>query len=232
MDIFLKKIRFSLKYSFIFLMLPGISCMAFNKSAHAQTGTVIILNGPSSAGKSSIQKAFQQLMMPDLWCRTGIDMLLEAVMPMITTENLSFWQSANPIRWVEQTEDAQGNIVFTIFLGDQGKKVAYAMNSAIAAYAQNGCNVIVDYIAYDPEWLTDLEQKIKGIKAYYIAVDISLATLEQREKSSSTSPEGHARSHYFTVYGNIDYNLRVNSEQNTPQEIAEQIKGLINLDNI
>lgn len=206
--------------------------MVLNKSASAQTGTVIILNGPSSAGKSSIQKAFQHLMMPHLWCRTGIDMLLDAPMPMITNENLSFWQSANPIRWVEQTQDDEGHVIFTLFLGEQGKKVAYAMNSTIAAYAQNGCNVIVDYIAYEPEWIADLQQKLKGIKTYYVAVDISLETLEQREKARGTSPEGHARSHYFTVYGNIPYDLRVNSEKNTSQEIAEQIKQMVGLNHI
>lgn len=201
--------------------------MAFNKSAAAQTGTVIILNGPSCAGKTSIQNAFQHLMMPNLWCKTGIDMLLDATMPNIVPENFNFWTSENPLRWVENTYDSEGHKIFTLFLGEQGKKVAYAMNSAIAAYAHNGCNVIVDYIAYDPEWLTDLKQKLEGIKTYYIAVDISLDALEQREKARGTSPEGHARSHYFTVYGNITYDLRVNSEKNTPQEIARQIKELI-----
>jgi chloramphenicol 3-O phosphotransferase len=208
-------------------LIAGVILMIVNKPAHAQTGTVIILNGPSGSGKSSIQKEFQHAMMPHLWCRTGIDMLLDAAMPVITTENLSFWQSANPIRWVEQTQNEQGNPIVTLFLGEQGKKVAYAMNSAIAAYAHNGCNVIVDYIAYDSEWLADLQQKLSGIRTYYVAVDISLETLEQREKDRATSPCGHARSHYASVYGNIAYDLRVDSENNSPQEIALQIKGLI-----
>ena len=32
-----------------------------------RSGAVIILNGPSASGKSSIQKEFQALMMPKLW---------------------------------------------------------------------------------------------------------------------------------------------------------------------
>lgn len=201
--------------------------MAFNKSATAQTGTVIILNGPSCAGKTSIQKAFQQLTMPDLWCKTGIDTLFDASMPNITPENMNFWTSENPIRWVENTYDEQGHKILPLFLGDQGKKAVYAMNSAIAAYAQNGCNVIVDYIAYKQEWITDLQHKLKGIKTYYVAVDISLEALEQREIARGTSPMGHARSHYATVYGNLTYDLRVNSEKNTPQEITVQLKQMI-----
>lgn len=212
---------------FLLLTLTGTLFMTFNKSATAQTGTVIILNGPSCAGKTSIQKAFQQVMMPNLWCKIGIDTLFDASMPNITPENMNFWTSENPIRWVESTYDEQGYKILPLFLGDQGKKIAYAMNGAIAAYAQNGCNVIVDYIAYDPAWLTDLQQKLKVVKTYYVAVDISLEVLEEREKARGTSPEGHARSHYFTVYGNIPYDLRVNSEKNTPEEITVQLKQMI-----
>jgi chloramphenicol 3-O-phosphotransferase len=191
------------------------------------SGTIIILNGPSGSGKTSIQKEFQKLMMPNLWIKVGIDNLFDAPMPDITLENLQYWQSQNPIRWVETTQDNHGNKVVTLFVGQQGKNVAYGMNSAIADYAKNGCNVIVDYIAYEQDWFSDLRKKCAGIKTYYIAVDIPLDVLEQREEARGTSPKGHARSHYSSVYGNFKYDLRVNSHQNTAQEIANQLKRLI-----
>ena len=191
------------------------------------TGTVIILNGPSGSGKSSIQREFQYLMLPNLWIKTGIDSLFDAPMPTITMENMSFWQSPNPIRWVETSQDEQGNNVITLFVGEQGEKVAYAMNSAIAEYAKNGCNVIVDYIAYKQAWFDDLQKKLKGIKTYYVAVEIPLETLEAREAARGTSPKGHARSHYFTVYGNKKYNLTVNSATHSAKEIAQQLKELV-----
>lgn len=216
-----------MKIIFIILLLVLCAVLWIHFTKAEPTGTVIILNGPSGSGKSSIQKEFQKLMMPNLWLKLGIDTLFDAPMPDITVENMSFWQSPNPIRWVESTKDAQGNPVITLFVGKQGEKVAYAMNSAIADYAKNGCNFIIDYIAYDPAWLADLQKKLAGIKTYYVAVDISLETLEQREAARGTSPKGHARSHYDTVYGTIKYDLRVNSEKNSAQEIAQQIKELI-----
>ena len=191
------------------------------------TSTVIILNGPSGSGKSSIQKEFQYLMMPNLWIKTGIDSLFDAPMPSITPENMSFWQSPNPIRWVETSQDNDGNNVITLFVGEQGKKVAYAMNSAIAEYAKNGCNVIVDYIAYKQEWFDDLQKKLAGIRTYYVAVEIPLETLEQREAARGTSPKGHARSHYFTVYGHKKYDLTVNSATHSAKEIAQQLAELV-----
>ena len=189
------------------------------------TGTVIILNGPSAAGKSSIQKEFQSLMMPNLWIKLGIDNLFDKPMPDITLENLAYWQTENSIRWVTMTKDQDDNAVMTLFTGDSGDKVAYGMNSAIAAYAKNGCNIIVDYIAYKKEWLDDLQRKLKGIKTCWIKVAIPLSTLEDREVARATSPKGHARSHYDTVYWDLSYDFEVNSGQDSAQTIALQIKN-------
>ena len=210
---------------FIFMM--GMSYWIYTQKSSVYPGTIIVLNGPSGSGKSSIQKEFQKLMMPNLWIKVGIDNLFDSVMPDITPENMSFWQSKNSIRWVQDSKDSEGNKVITLFVGPQGEKVAYAMNSAITAYAKNGCNVIVDYIAYDQKWLKDLESKCSEFTTYYVAVEIPLDVLEQREDARGTSPKGHARSHYFNVYGDKKYDLVVNSGSYTAQEIAQDLKRLI-----
>lgn len=191
----------------------------------AKTGSIIVLNGPSAAGKSSIQKAFQKLNMPDLWVKVGIDNLFDFPMPEITQENLSYWQNENKIRWVSATKDSQGKNVVSLHVGELGEQVAYAMNSAIAAYAQNGCNVIVDYIAYKHEWILDLEKKLSPFRVFYVAVDISLEELERREQARKTSPVGHARSHYAQVYWDKNYDLKVNVENQSAEEVAKIIKG-------
>lgn len=205
----------------------GSALFFFKEVEHQHFGTVIVLNGPSGSGKSSIQREFQKNMLPQLWVKVGIDNLFDNPMPDITSENMSTWQSQNPIRWVENSKDETGNTVITLFVGEQGEKVVYGMNSAIAAYARNGCNVIVDYIAYKQTWMKDLEEKLADIKTYYVAVDIPLEVLEQREEARGTSPKGHARSHYVTVYGDKKYDLRVNSGEHSANEIAQQVKEMI-----
>lgn len=193
----------------------------------ATTGTVIILNGPSASGKSSIQREFQTLKMPHLWLKLGIDTLFDAPMPDITPANMSFWQSENPIRWVSARKDSDGNSVITLHMGEEGERAAYAMNSAIAAYAANGSNIIVDYIAYKKEWFKDLEEKLKPFNTYFVAIDISLEEIERREKARGTSPVGHARSHYHEVLGDKKYDLRVNSEDDSAEEIAKKIDAFL-----
>lgn len=199
------------------------------KKNQKQIGTVIILNGPSASGKSSIQKEFQSLMMPNLWIKLGIDNLFDKPMLDITLENMSYWQTENLIRWVAMSKDENDNAVMTLFVGDHGDKVAYGMNSAIAAYAQSGCNVIVDYIAYKKEWIDDLQHKLKSVKTCWVKVAIPLSVLEQREAMRATSPKGHARSHYETVYWNLNYDFEVNSERDSAHTIAQQIKDFLKL---
>ena len=162
-----------------------------------------------------------------LWIKLGIDNLFDKPMPDITMENLAFWQSPNAIRWVESTEDPAGNSVITLFTGQEGEKVAYGINTAIADYAKAGCNVIVDYIAYKKEWLEDLKSKLQGIKTIWVKVDIPLDVLEEREASRGTSPKGHARSHYDSVYWNIEYDYVVYPAVDSAQQIAVKLKSLI-----
>ena len=198
-------------------------CAHLSSAKTKTSGIVIVLNGPSASGKSSIQRAFQRLKMPNLWVKVGIDNLFDSPMPDITVENLNFWQQENQIRWITSSEDVAGKKIVTLHVGEQGNMVAYAMNSAIADYAAHGCNVIVDYLAYKKDWFDDLQTKLKPYKTFYVAIDISREELERRETLRNTSPVGHARSHYSYVYWDKIYDLRVDSEKNSAEEIAQMI---------
>lgn len=222
------------KYMFKVLFIIAVLLVAYGtfnyfKRSIKTYGTVIILNGPSASGKSSIQKEFQYIMMPNLWIKLGIDNLFDKPMPDINLDNLQFWQTKNQIRWVETTQDANQNAIITLFTGPDGEKVAYGMNSAIAEYAKAGCNIIVDYIAYKKEWADDLRNKLKNIKSYWVKVHIPLSVLEEREVARGTSPKGHARSHYDFVYWDLKYDLEVNPDKENATEIAKQIKSFFKL---
>jgi len=104
------------------VFVVGCVFLFFKMSKRKSFGTVIVLNGPSGSGKSSIQKEFQKLHMPNLWIKVGIDNLFDNVMPEITPENMSFWQSKNPIRWVETSKDDAENNIVTLFCWPAGGK--------------------------------------------------------------------------------------------------------------
>lgn len=192
---------------------------AYYMKKNTHNGTVIILNGPSAVGKSSIMRTFQA-QHKEVWLGMGIDNLFVGVLPS------KFYLEDKPEHHVVMhgiaTEDAHGKL-FTLHIGTEGQKVIKGMHRAIAAYAKAGNNVIVDYIMYDPAWLSDLQSALSGIPTISVGVTASLQTLEQREKSRGTSPEGHARSVYETVHQGWNYNLMINTDELTPEQIVEHI---------
>lgn len=99
---FIKKMGISLmmriyeKYMFRVLFIIAVLLVAygtFNYFKRSKTyGTVIILNGPSASGKSSIQKEFQYIMMPNLWIKLGT--MIYWRQPVEATESSEAWHHA------------------------------------------------------------------------------------------------------------------------------------------
>ncbi len=202
---------------FCTFLLGAVSCI-FKKNTN-NYGTVIILNGTSAVGKSSIMRAFQAKHV-EPWLGIGIDNFFVGVLPA------KFYLEDKPehhtvMRGVA-SEDAQGKL-FTLHIGEQGQKIIKGMHRAIAAYAKEGNNVIVDYIMYDPTWHNDLISALSGVQVISVGVTASLPVVQQREKMRATSPEGHARSIYDTVHQGWKYDLEINSDEMTPEQIADKI---------
>lgn len=195
-----------------------ITACITNKSE--SSGTVIILNGPSAVGKSSIIKAFQDKQ-DTPWLGMGIDNLFVGVVSMKFLLDPSY----NVMQGFP-TEDAGGKL-FTLHIGSEGQKIINGMHRAIAAYARAGNNVIVDYITYDPAWITDLQASLQGINTVYAGVTASLETIQQREKSRGTSPEGHGRSLHESVHQGWNYDLKIDTDAITADQAAEIITQYI-----
>lgn len=193
------------------------------KEPKMRSGMVIIVNGTSAVGKTSIIKAFQAKQRRP-WLSIGIDNFFVGVIPP------KFYLEDRPEHYTVMhgvaSEDAQGKL-FTLHIGAEGQKIIKGMHRAIADYAREGNNVIVDYIKYDPAWIADLQKSLKGIKNFWVGVTASLEAIKQREKARGTSPEGHARSVYTTVHDGITYDLMLNTDSMTPEQAAEKIEVLI-----
>jgi len=190
-------------------------------------GGVIILNGPSAVGKSSIIRAFQAKK-SEPWLGIGIDNFFVGVLPP------KFYLEDKPqhreVMYGVATEDAQGKL-FTLHIGAQGQKIIKGMHRAIAAYAQAGNNVIVDYIMYDPAWHNDLMNALSGIKVISVGVTAALPVVEAREKIRATSPQGHARSVYESTHQGWKYDLTLNTDDMTPEQSADRIIEYMKIEN-
>jgi len=188
-----------------------------------KSGIIIILNGPSSVGKSSIQKKVQELF-PEPYLRMGFDDL--AFLPTKYISINGPIPPANQGVWLETTQK-EGHQIVTINYGKAGQKVIKGIHRTFAAFAATGNNIVVDYILYDRAWLSDLVNVLKGYTVYFIKVNAPLAVLEERERQRGNRLIGHARSHYDTVHKNLIYDLEIDASKSTPEESALAIKKYI-----
>lgn len=200
------------------LLIAGFTMFFIKKSPATKPGMVIIVNGPSSVGKSSIIRAFQAKQATP-WLGAGIDHLYVGVIPPCWLDDKPEHAS---MMTIETIEDETGKTVTAVF-GPEGRKVIKGMHRAIAAYAHTGNNVIVDYINYEPSWIPDLQEALHGLKIIWVGVNASLKIIEEREKARGTSPQGHARSHYQTVHKGVQYDLMINTDTQNPEEAAQLI---------
>ena len=199
----------------------------------SSNGTIIVLNGASASGKSSIQNEIQK-QFDELYLKIGIDTFFDSLLPapdlsefQKTKSFAQYTKNHTLIRSVELKEDANGYQIVPLTIGPIGDQVMFGMHSAIANYAHAGNNVVVDYILYKPELLTDFVNALKDEKVYLIGIQAPLEVLEQREKDRGTSPIGHARSHYDTVHIGMIYDLELDVSNLTPRESAMIIQQFI-----
>lgn len=187
-------------------------------------GRVIVLNGPSVAGKSSIQRALQERFLePHL--AMGIDSMLVGMMPARYFTGAA--ADRHEVLWGEASSDGSGAPLFTLRMGPKGRRLVSGMHHAVAAFAERGSSVIVDYILYEPEWLDELSERLRPLVAYFVGVRIPLEILEARERQRGTSPAGHARSHYHQVHAHGIYDLEVDSSTASAEACAATIADYV-----
>lgn len=213
--------------SLVGLMIVAILGLMYhnfkNNEVSMKPGIVIILNGPSAAGKSSLQKSIQRLA-PEPYLNIGIDNFFNDLFPdehgkLGCKTQTDFGQD---LRWVT----IKDNLVY-LHVGPAGQKIIHGMHKAIAAYAQAGNNIVVDYIMYEKEWLDDLLQQLQGCPVYLIGIHVPLDVLQARERARSTSPVGHAGSHYDTVHVGNCYDLELDYNNMSADEGAQKILDFV-----
>ncbi len=222
-------------FCIIFITVFSASLIWYNTREYSSTkpGIIILINGPSTSGKSSLKKELQKLY-PTPYLNLGIDTLFVGVLPerFVTGPKLDHDIDHAEVMEGRVSHDAQGHRLFTLHIGNVGNDVIHGMHQSIAAYAKTGNDCIVDYILYQDAWLTDLCTVLKNYTIYTIGIDAPLEILEAREKSRGfTFVEGHVRSHHESVHRlfkqHNGYDLIVNTHELSAKEGAQKIYDYI-----
>jgi chloramphenicol 3-O phosphotransferase len=164
-----------------------------------EPGKIILLNGASSAGKSTLARSLQQ-QMPDPFLHWSFDHLRASnALPMARIRN-------GELDWTRMRA--------AVFNG---------FHRCLPAFATAGNNLIVDHIIEHEQWLSDLIQLLTPFDVFLVGVHCSLPELERRERQRSDRRLSEARKDFDTVHHFMAYDLDIDATQPTEDNVARLI---------
>src|SRR3954452_16393182 len=119
-------------------------------------GNIIYLNGTSSAGKSSLARALQNLL-PVPYLRLGLDHINDTF-PERFIAVQPFGQEIPPQAhqgMVLLHEMRDGGLWLDTLIGPAGRRFITGFRHTIRAFALTGNNVIVDDVLFEPDFVAE-----------------------------------------------------------------------------
>lgn len=181
-------------------------------------GTLYILNGGSSAGKSSLARAFQeQLKRPSI--HLGIDHFWCSLPP----SQLDLHQvDPSYYRWRVSRE--KGLDYFEIIPGKILNLAMAARYPAIRSYLDVGFHVVADEVLWRREWLIDALKALEDYRVYLIGVHVSDEEGARRESMRGDRHSGWNRGSARVAHRNCPkYDYEIDTTIKSPEECAKEL---------
>ena len=160
-------------------------------------GKIIVINGTSSAGKSTLAAAVQQSA-PEL---QFLHVQLDAFRAM---EPPGYWESERKERGPLRLE-----------------ALCRAIHTTAAQFARCGEHVLLDHVL-TPTACKYLLQDLAGYEVLLVKVLCSIEVLERREAERRDRPLGLAKSQLETVHAGCSYDFELDTTSEEPAQLARR----------
>jgi chloramphenicol 3-O phosphotransferase len=153
----------------------------------AAPGKIILVNGASSSGKSTLCARVQAELMEPFW-HWSIDHLVAA--------------QTLPDARIKSGEFTWSGMRRQFFDG---------FHATLPALADSGNNLLVEHIVETEEWMARLVQLLRGFDVFYVALHCPLPELERRERERGDRRLGDARKDFESLHRFGEYDLELDS---------------------
>jgi chloramphenicol 3-O phosphotransferase len=172
---------------------------------------VIVLNGGSSSGKSSIARCLQAAL-PDPWLAFSVDDLVDAMPAAMRSSDTG----------IEFAVDG------SVSVGESFAALETAWRAGLAAMARAGARVIVDDVFLSGAGSQRRWQKpLEGLSVLWVGVRCAVEVAQRRELARGDRPAGMAASQAKIVHKDVIYDLEVDSTYTSAVDCARVIAGSV-----
>lgn len=167
---------------------------------------LIMLNGASSSGKTTLAHALQETL-PGLWLHFGIDDLVKALPPrLLSDEGISFGSTGS------------------VTVGTVFRQAEHAWMLGVVATVRAGVSVIVDDVflggaASQQRW----REALGDLPCLWVGVHCDPGEAERREQARADRPPGMHRQQADRVHLGVRYDLEVDTTHQTPESLTAQV---------
>lgn len=161
---------------------------------------ILFLNGTSSAGKTTVARAFQRL-----WHDPALYASIDSFIFMFADHVLKNDEVRKVALW----------------------PLISAFNKSLPNIAATGFPVIVDYVMESRVWLEECLASLRDYEVYFVGVKCPLEELERREMARGDRQVGFAKWQFDRVHQYGEYDLELDTFVLSPEECALQLKGLL-----
>jgi chloramphenicol 3-O phosphotransferase len=163
--------------------------------------TIVVLNGTSSSGKTSIARAFQELA-PGMFLNFSIDSVLYALPPRVLSH---LQRESEPPEGLRYAELVQGY---------------YACVRELAAL---GHDLVIDHAVTSRATADLLLSTVRPHRTLFVGLECPVEVLVARERSRGDRRPGLASGQHARVHGWFEYDLVIDTSQVSVEEAARRI---------
>ena len=170
--------------------------------------SVIVLNGASSSGKSTIARALQDVLLPEPWLTFGIDTLIAAMPSSLGTAG----------EGLDLRPDG------SITVGPGFRLIEGTWHRGLAAMAAAGTHLVIDDVFLGGAGSQHrLRQALGPLEVLWVGVRCSPEEAARRERVRGDRVVGQAAAQAAVVHRGVVYDVEVDTTIAEPRECAEVI---------
>jgi len=176
---------------------------------------VVVLNGASSAGKTTLANSFRRARAAagEFWFVIGIDDFLAKLPAEWTTVGSTRGRRADEGIRFEAVPDG-----LRVTVGSVGRDLIRAYQATVRAVALAGLNVMVDEVVIDRLSWDDWTIALAGLDAVWVGVRCSADVAEERSKLRDDRFAGLARVQTITAHEHARYAFEIDTTTRSPDE--------------